>query len=156
MLAAAQAQPERALRLAGAAAALRDATGQPRRRAERPRLERALAAARAVLGAAAPAAWLRGRRMTTEQAVAVALAGPAGTGPERLTRREQEVVELLARGWSNRQIAARLAIAEGTARIHVERVLGKLRLRSRAQVAAWAVQHPELCLSTDAAADRPP
>ena len=74
MLAVAQAQPERALRLAGAAAALREATGQPRgAAAERPRLERALARARAALGPAAPAAWQRGRRMTTEQAVAVAL-----------------------------------------------------------------------------------
>jgi predicted ATPase/DNA-binding CsgD family transcriptional regulator/DNA-binding XRE family transcriptional regulator len=156
MLAAAQAQPERALRLAGAAAALRDTAGRPRRPAERPRLERALAAARAALGPAAPGAWQRGRRLTTEQAIAAALEAPAGTGPERLTGREQDVVALLARGWSNRQIAARLAIAEGTARIHVERILGKLGFRSRAQVAAWAVQQADLCLSTDATAIRPP
>jgi DNA-binding NarL/FixJ family response regulator len=156
MLAAAQAQPERALRLAGAAAALRDATGRPRPPAERPRLERALAAARSALGPAADAAWQRGRRLTAEQAVAAALAAPAGPGSERLTRREQEVVALLARGWSNRQIAARLVITAGTARIHVERILGKLGLRSRAQVAAWAVRHPELCLSTDAVADSLP
>ena len=94
--------------------------------------------------------------MTTEQAVAAALAAPAGAGQARLTRREQEVVALLAHGWSNRQIAAQLAIAEGTSRIHVERILGKLGLRSRAQVAAWAVRHPELCLSTDAPAAPPP
>ena len=65
------------------------------------------------------------------------------------------VLALLARGWSNRQIAARPVITEGTARIHAERVLGKLGLRPRAQVAAWAVQHPELCLSTDEAAGPP-
>ncbi|MBV9355974.1 MAG: response regulator transcription factor, partial [Chloroflexi bacterium] len=64
--------------------------------------------------------------------------------PERrvggLTPREEEVVRLVGRGLSNRQIAERLVIAEGTARVHVEHVLAKLELRSRAQLAAWAVQ----------------
>jgi len=49
------------------------------------------------------------------------------------------VATLVARGLSNRQIAERLVIAEGTARIHVEHILNKLELHSRAQLAAWAV-----------------
>ena len=96
MLAAAQAQPERALRLAGAAAVLRDATGRHRHPAERPRLERALAAARAALGAAAPAAWQRGRRMTAEQAIADALGDipdPAGW-PSGRTQQKQNTPEV--------------------------------------------------------------
>jgi non-specific serine/threonine protein kinase len=58
-----------------------------------------------------------------------------------LTRREQEVVALLARGLTNREIAAELTIAERTAETHVSRILAKLNLTRRAQLTAWAVQH---------------
>jgi DNA-binding CsgD family transcriptional regulator len=58
-----------------------------------------------------------------------------------LTRREREVALLIARGLTNRQIADALTIAEGTAGVHVDHVLGKLGFRSRAQVAAWAVKY---------------
>ncbi len=80
MLAAAQAQPERALYLAGAAAVVRVTTGRPRKPAERPRLQQALAAARAALGSAEEAVWQRGRRMTPQQAVDAALAALVGPG----------------------------------------------------------------------------
>jgi predicted ATPase/DNA-binding CsgD family transcriptional regulator/DNA-binding XRE family transcriptional regulator len=56
----------------------------------------------------------------------------------QLTPREREVVDLLASQLSNRAIAERLGISEGTARIHVARVLDKLGIRSRHQVAALA------------------
>ena len=56
-----------------------------------------------------------------------------------LTPREAEVARLLARGLSNKQIAAELVISERTVHAHVYRILGKLGLSSRAQVAAWAV-----------------
>ncbi len=59
---------------------------------------------------------------------------------ELLTKREQEVVSLVAGGLTNRQIAARLFITERSAEGHVERIRNKLDVRSRAQVAAWAVQ----------------
>jgi DNA-binding CsgD family transcriptional regulator len=62
-------------------------------------------------------------------------------GAEALTRREREVAALLGRGLTNRQIAAELVLTEGTANIYVKRVLRRLGLHSRAQVAAWAVQH---------------
>ena len=48
---------------------------------------------------------------------------------------------LVARGLSTREIAAALVIAEGTARVHVEHILAKLDLHSRAQLATWAVEH---------------
>ena len=58
-----------------------------------------------------------------------------------LTRREREVVALLARGLTNRQIAEALVLTEGTAENYVQRVLGKLGFNNRVQVAAWAVEH---------------
>jgi DNA-binding NarL/FixJ family response regulator len=54
-----------------------------------------------------------------------------------LTRREREVLSLLAGGPSNRQIAAVLSISERTAEAHVANILGKLGLANRAQAAAW-------------------
>src|SRR5712692_1564559 len=56
-----------------------------------------------------------------------------------LTRREGEVATRIAWGLSNRQIAADLVIARSTAERHVANILSKLAMRSRAQVAAWAV-----------------
>ncbi|MER3405583.1 MAG: helix-turn-helix transcriptional regulator, partial [Chloroflexota bacterium] len=58
-----------------------------------------------------------------------------------MTPREREVAALVAAGLTNRQIAEALVISEGTARIHVEHILDKLDFHSRAQIAAWAVQH---------------
>jgi DNA-binding NarL/FixJ family response regulator len=55
-----------------------------------------------------------------------------------LTDREREVLELVALGSSNREIAARLTISELTAKTHVSRVLTKLRVPSRGQAAALA------------------
>jgi DNA-binding CsgD family transcriptional regulator len=61
-----------------------------------------------------------------------------GTGPAGLTRREQEIAALVARGLTNRQIADVLQIAERTAENHVQHILTKLGFRNRAQIAAWA------------------
>jgi DNA-binding NarL/FixJ family response regulator len=58
-----------------------------------------------------------------------------------LTQRETEVVRLLAAGKTNRQIAEQLVIALPTANRHVANILNKLCLRSRSQVAVWAVEH---------------
>ena len=57
-----------------------------------------------------------------------------------LTLREQEVVELVARGLSNRDIAEALVISEGTAEVHVKHILSKLGFKSRHQVAVWAAR----------------
>jgi non-specific serine/threonine protein kinase len=67
------------------------------------------------------------------------LRGSGRTSP--LTRRELEVASLLRLGLTNRQIAERLVISEGTAGLHVKHIIGKLNFTSRAQVAAWAVEH---------------
>lgn len=66
------------------------------------------------------------------------------TGPkdrEPLTRREVEVIRLLAQGLSNADIAERLYISQKTAGHHVSNILGKLGLRSRTEAAAYAAVH---------------
>jgi DNA-binding CsgD family transcriptional regulator len=57
-----------------------------------------------------------------------------------LSAREREVATLVARGKSNREIAAALVVSERTAEAHVSNILGKLGLNTRAQIAAWAVE----------------
>jgi DNA-binding NarL/FixJ family response regulator len=57
-----------------------------------------------------------------------------------LTPRELEVLDLVATGASNRQIAETLFVSERTARTHVSAILTKLDLVSRTQAALWAVQ----------------
>jgi two-component system, NarL family, nitrate/nitrite response regulator NarL len=66
----------------------------------------------------------------------------AGRGPVmptemRLTKRELEVVDLIDRGLSNKEIARRLCITVPTVKNHVHRILDKLQLPSRTEAAAW-------------------
>jgi DNA-binding NarL/FixJ family response regulator len=58
---------------------------------------------------------------------------------EGLTARERDVAARIARGETNRVIAERLYVSEGTVATHVRAILGKLGLTSRTQIAAWAV-----------------
>ena len=58
-----------------------------------------------------------------------------GTCPER------EVLQLLARGLTNRQIADRLVVSERTVRFHVSNVLAKLGVENRVQAARYALEH---------------
>ncbi len=60
---------------------------------------------------------------------------------EPLTDREKDVLRLLGRGLSNKEIATELGITERTARTYVSNILGKLGLASRTQAALYAVEH---------------
>ncbi|MDX5298425.1 MAG: two-component system response regulator NarL [Gammaproteobacteria bacterium] len=60
---------------------------------------------------------------------------------EALTRREQQILRLIARGMSNKMIARELDIAEGTVKVHVKNLLKKLGMRSRVEVAVWTLEH---------------
>jgi len=66
---------------------------------------------------------------------------PAFRALERLTPREREVLDALADGATNKEIAARLGISPGTVKTHVERLIGKLGVRDRTQAAILAVEH---------------
>ncbi|MBA2519792.1 MAG: AAA family ATPase [Chloroflexia bacterium] len=143
----------RAARLLGAAQALRDANDYPIP-------DRALASygelfgsIQTCLGAWAFAeAWLAGRRLSLDEAITAAMTPlptpPNGDGRSRaapaaglrLTRREREVLRLVAAGHSDREIAATLFISRRTASEHVGHILHKLGARSRADASAFAVR----------------
>lgn len=90
-----------------------------------------------------------GSELTCEEAVACALGRPSTSAPTPAeenaptppTRREREVVDLLALGLTNKEIAAKLVISPRTAGTHVANLLGKLGFTSRTQIATWAVEH---------------
>jgi len=60
---------------------------------------------------------------------------------DELTEREKDVLTLVAQGATNKEIAAALHISENTVSFHMKNILGKLHLRNRAQVAAWASEY---------------
>ncbi len=60
---------------------------------------------------------------------------------EGLTEREREVLELIARGLTNREIAEKMVISEKTVKTHVSNLLDKLELEDRTRAAIWALKH---------------
>jgi non-specific serine/threonine protein kinase len=153
-------EPERAARLLGASEVLLEAAGAPLYAYARDRAlhERAVEELRSRLGEETfTAAWTEGRAMSPEQVVAYALSeegepttkkAPAseepptdgGQRPTALTPREREVAMLVARELTNRQVAEELVVSERTVATHVHKILKKLNLRSRVQIAAWAME----------------
>ncbi len=137
----------RAARLGGAAAALREAGNAPLDPTDQGGFERQLRAARPGLADEKLAsAWAEGGATPLERVVddALSLAERAGRPHPRrsdLTRREREVAALVARGLTDRQIAVELVVSGRTVVHHLEHIREKLGFRSRAQIAAWAVEH---------------
>ena len=162
-------RPDRAVQLAAAVTALREAAHLPPLPGAR--TQRYLDAAAALGEPAVAALWARGAALTSSEAAELAvpesaapgraahdraephpasphraapLAGehppPAASGPRSgaLTPREREVVDLIAAGRSNKDIARQLYISPATAARHVANILAKLGYTSRSQVAAWA------------------
>lgn len=73
------------------------------------------------------------------------LDGGGGTGhrrhdPVSLTQRERDIVQLIVDGHSNKALAAALGIAHQTAKNHVRHVMAKVRVTSRTQLCAWAIE----------------
>ncbi len=72
---------------------------------------------------------------------AQAKAAPLSKDREGLTEREREVLDLIARGLSNREIAGKMVISEKTVKTHVSNLLGRLGLEDRTRAAIWALKH---------------
>jgi non-specific serine/threonine protein kinase len=147
-LAIAESDPYRAVRLAGAASSVRHLIGASQPPALTATLASPLQRARSSLGHRAERAWQEGASASVEQAIAYALreepVRPPGVRAARptpggLTRREMDVVPLVAQGLSDREIATLLRISVRTAEYHLEQIRIKLGCGSRAQIAAWAV-----------------
>jgi DNA-binding CsgD family transcriptional regulator len=141
-------QPERTARLFSAAATVRQNAGVPMPPILRAGYERDLITARGQLGSRRfDAAWAEGARMTVSKLVEYASEALSDVpqlqarSSDILSQRERDVVALLARGYTNRQIAAELVISGRTADGHVAHILAKLGLATRAQAAVWAVEH---------------
>src|SRR5260370_22352123 len=98
------------------------------------------------LGERAQPAWERGAGLSIEEAAAMAR---RGRGPRRrptfgwasLTPAERTVADLVARGLTNPEIAARLRVRAGTVKDHVSSALRKLGVRTRAELAAAVSGH---------------
>ena len=104
---------------------------------------------REILGDSAfRAAHRQGAAMSVDAAVSFALGersedAPAPAEAGKLTKRERQVADLVARGLTNKAIAARLVISQRTAEGHVEHILTKLGFTSRAQIAGWVAARSE-------------
>ena len=125
---------------------------------EQPHYERVLAEATAQLGKETfTALWTRGHNMTTEQALvsqdieeptpdtfSVALpyiAIPSAIPPAGLTKREFEVLRLVAKGLTNAQIAERLVISLTTVNSYLSSIYGKLGVSSRLGAMRYVIDH---------------
>jgi len=153
-IAGAAAEPTKAARLFGAAESLRDVVGVAIWPVRREIYEQGQAAVREQLGGVGfDAAWAEGRALSASDAVAYALLPPAvevdtaawdRSAPrpdpaQALTAREREVAALIASGLTSKEAADRLSVSERTIDAHADHIRTKLDLRSRAEIATWAV-----------------
>jgi DNA-binding NarL/FixJ family response regulator len=82
-------------------------------------------------------------RASTPSPVAVVPSAESRTPLSPLSPREWEVAELVARGFTNQQIAFELVLTPGTVANHVAHILTKLDLQSRTQIAVWVIHQRE-------------
>lgn len=148
-IAASQGDAERAATLLGATNEIWQSVGYPMfgsRYFGAPHGECESASIRALGDQRFRAAFRKGMDLELEDAIAFAIGEEQVRDPAPvvtltpLTRREQQVADLIAGGMSNKEIAARLVIARRTAEGHVERILQKLGFTSRAQIATWVTE----------------
>jgi predicted ATPase/DNA-binding SARP family transcriptional activator/DNA-binding NarL/FixJ family response regulator len=154
----------RAVRLWAATDSLFEAMGISRMPAELSFYEPYVGSTRAQLSEAEwELAWQEGRAMSMEEAIEYALSekepasakAPApeeqrgGEAPGGLTSREREVATLVARGLTNRQMASELSISEHTVATHVGKIMRKLGLSSRSQLATWVTEQGRPSLDSD-------
>jgi DNA-binding CsgD family transcriptional regulator len=144
LVAALRGRPERAATLWGAAEPLREQLGLALSHFELVTFgyERDLAAVRFALSESTfDAAWAEGRAMSPEQAFEYAQGeAPHEENTHPLTRREMEVLRLVADGMSNQDISTTLVLSGHTVHRHVANVLGKLGVSSRAAAVAEAAR----------------
>ncbi len=154
-----QGEPAWAVRLWGAADTLRKAIGAPMPPVERAQYESRVSIARTQLSEATFALiWAEGQKMTPEQALAAQ--GPAITSkqvgtissaettdtssstlPAGLTKREAEVLRLIAQGLTNAQIADQLVISPVTVNSYLRSIYSKLGVSSRTGAMRYAIDH---------------
>jgi predicted ATPase/DNA-binding CsgD family transcriptional regulator len=142
-------QPDLVVQLVSAATILRDSIHAPRSPGSAERIQHLVDTATRRLGRQASAdAWRTGQRLTNEEAAGlarrlahtVAVDEPRTPLQSMLSPRERQVVALITRGLTNRQIAEALVIGERTVHTHVANVMAKLELSSRTQIATWGVE----------------
>jgi len=145
-LAGAQGRLIEAVRLAGASASLREAWQTPLIPLIESVIDEGLTRARQVLDPATyAAAWAEGQAMSLEQSLAAALtlkvAPTEPANPGGLSATEVQVLRLLARGRTTKEIAAELVIATSTADRHITHIYDKLGVRNRAEAVVLALKY---------------
>jgi DNA-binding NarL/FixJ family response regulator len=144
-------QLERAARLLGAAENLQAETGVRLIPQMGPLLSRARQTIVTSLGARAGESEAEvGRLMPRAEAIAYALgeklprpAVPSATiATTPLSKRELEVARLVAAGLSNKEIGSRLFLSERTVETHVSKILNRLGINSRVEIASWVAHEP--------------
>jgi DNA-binding CsgD family transcriptional regulator len=151
-----QGQPQPAVRLLSAAAALREAVGYQHGTADQTEISQRLATMRAQLDPATfEAIWTAGQALSLAEALgeaaaiaeAAQAAQPAQPTPAKpaypagLTTREVAVLRLVAQGLTNPHIATRLFISPRTVHAHLRAIYGKLEVTTRSAATRFAVEH---------------
>jgi DNA-binding NarL/FixJ family response regulator len=85
--------------------------------------------------------WLETRSAALALEKLVRKQAGARAAAEMLTQRETEIVRMVASGLTNKEIASRLKITEGTVKVHVHSVYQKLRVGNRVALMRWAEGH---------------